>query len=156
MRAFIYAPLMAIALACLASASASGAGSESARIVVEKQWARASIGTSRPSVAYMTIGNNGKTAAVLIDVATPAAARAEVHESNTVNGIASMQPAGPITIPAGGSVRLRPGGLHMMLIGLNRPLQKGDILPIALHFKSGATITVEVPILSIRAKGPEN
>jgi len=44
----------------------------------------------------------------------------------------------------------------MMLIGLNRPLQKGDILPIALHFKSGATITVEVPILSIRAKGPEN
>lgn len=147
---------MVIVMAFPTSAGALAAEPASRKIVIEKQWARASIGTSRPGVAYLTIRNDGKTAAVLIDVATPAAARAEVHESNVAGGMASMLPSGPILIPAGGSVQLSPGGLHIMLIGLNRPLQEGGLLPISLQFKTGATITVDVPILSIRAKGPQN
>ncbi|MGR3462933.1 MAG: copper chaperone PCu(A)C [Roseovarius sp.] len=130
------------------------AGSED--IVVEGAWSRASIGTSRPGAAYMTLRNTGDETVTLTGLATPLAMRPEVHETTTnAEGVSSMAPVGDITIAPGESVALAPGGLHAMLMKLQEPMKKGETFPLTMTFSDGGQVTVEVPILGIAARGPE-
>jgi copper(I)-binding protein len=124
------------------------------KVVIEEPWARASIGTSRPAVVYLTVRNRGDSDDRLIGIKTPAAANVMVHESKTVNGVASMSPAGPLTIPAEGEVKLQPGGLHMMLSGLKEPLIEGDEFLLTLIFEKNGAISVQVPVYGLGASGP--
>lgn len=151
-------PLTLAALAALAAALAAPvpvlAGSED--VAVEAPWARASIGTSRPGAAYMTIRNTGDEAVTLTGIATPLAMMPEIHQTSTdAQGVSSMSPAGEITIAPGEAVALEPGGLHAMLMGLQSPMAEGESFPLTLSFSDGGEITVEVPILGIAARGPE-
>lgn len=146
--------LTAMAAMLLAAASAR-AEQASTGVVVERPWSRATIGTTRPGVVYLTIRNEGEGPAVLSGVATPAAGRPEIHESVIRDGIARMRPAGRITIPAGGVVSLGPGDLHIMLMELKYPLEEGAMLPLTLKFREAEPLKVDVPILNIRAKGPD-
>jgi len=130
------------------------AGSED--VVVESAWSRASIGTSRPGAAYMTVRNRGEDAVTLTKIATPLAMMPEIHESKTnSDGVSSMAPAAEITIEPGQSVALEPGGLHAMLMKLQEPMTEGETFPLTLTFSDGGKVTVEVPILGIAARGPE-
>ena len=134
--------------------TASVAGSED--IVVEGAWARASIGTNRPGAAYMTLRNRGDDPVTLLGLETPIALMPSIHETKTdANGISSMAPASEITIPPGESVALEPGGLHAMLMQLQIKMAKGETFPLTLTFSDGGTVTVDVPILGIAARGPE-
>lgn len=138
----------------LGAAMPALAGSED--IVVEDAWSRASIGVSRPGAAYMTIRNDGSEAVTLVGIRTDLAMMPEVHETSTNDeGVSSMSPAGDIEIGAGGSVSLKPGGLHAMLMRLQRPMTKGDSFSLILDFSDGSAVTVNVPILGIAARGPE-
>ena len=133
---------------------ASVAGSED--IVVEDAWARASIGTNRPGAAYMTLRNTGIDPVTLLGLETPIALMPDIHETKTdANGVSSMAPAGEITIPPGESVALEPGGLHAMLMQLQTKMVKGETFPLTLTFSDGGMVTVDVPILSIAARGPD-
>lgn len=135
--------------------TASIAGTED--IVVEGAWARATISTSRPGAAYMTLHNNGSDHVTLQGLETPLAMMAEIHETMTnANGVSSMTPAGEITIPPGESVSLKPGGLHAMLMRLQTKLVEGETFPLTLNFSDGKTLIVDVPILGIAARGPED
>lgn len=130
------------------------AGSED--VLVEGAWARASVGTSRPGVAYMTLRNTGSDAVTLTGVKTPIAMMPEIHRTATNDqGISTMAPAGDITIAAGESVALKPGGLHAMLMRLQEPMTEGETFSLTLTFSDGGTVTVEVPILGPGARGPE-
>ena len=102
------------------------AGSED--VVVESAWSRASIGTSRPGAAYMTVRNRGEDAVTLTKIATPLAMMPEIHESKTnSDGVSSMAPAAEITIEPGQSVALEPGGLHAMLMKLQEPMTEARL-----------------------------
>ena len=68
-------------------------------------------------------------------VTTAAAATAQLHESVEKDGVATMQPVETLEIPAGGSVELKPGGYHIMLMGLKAPLKKGDMIMLELKFE---------------------
>ena len=139
----------------LAAPGAVLAGSED--VVVESPWARASIGTNRPGAAYMTLRNTGDEAVTLTGIETAIAGTAEIHRSSTNDqGVSSMSPAGDITIAPGETVALEPGGLHAMLMKLQRPMTEGESFPLTLTFSDGGEVTVEVPILSIAARGPED
>lgn len=128
---------------------------ESEHIVVEKAWARASIGVKRPGAAYMIIVNTGSEDATLTGLASPIAMKPEIHRTSTnAAGVSSMAPAGDIVIGPGEAVALEPGGLHAMLMRLQSPLIKGKTFPITLMFADGGEVTVDVPILSIGARGP--
>ena len=120
-------------------------------LVIETPWARASIGTSRPTAAYLTIRNEGGGPDVLTGIETPVAIMAEVHKMEMKDGVSKMGPAGPIEIPSGGSVRLAPGGLHVMLMKLRQPLQKGEHFVMALIFKKAGRVEVNVPIQGVGA-----
>lgn len=130
------------------------AGSED--VIVENAWSRASIGTSRPGAAYMTVRNTGNDPVTLVGLETPIALMPDIHETKTdANGVSSMAPAGEITIPPGESVALEPSGLHAMLMQLQTKLVKGETFPLTLTFSDGGMVTVDVPILGIAARGPD-
>lgn len=129
---------------------------DSEDIVVEKPWARASIGVKRPGAAYLIIRNLGGEDATLMALATPIALKPEIHETTTnAAGVTSMAPAGEIIIGPGETLALEPGGLHAMLMHMQRPLVKGETFPITLMFADGGEVTVDIPILGYGARGPE-
>ena len=126
-------------------------------VVVVNAWSRASIGMNRPGAAYMTIRNTGDEPVTLIGLTTPLAMMPEIHESKTnADGVSSMAPADEITIAPGESVSLEPGGLHAMLMQLQTPMTEGESYPLTLLFDDGGEVTVEVPILGIAARGPND
>ena len=139
---------------------ASGAGTPaiagSDDVVVEDAWARASIGVNRPGAAYMTIRNTGDEAVTLTGLRTDLAMMPDIHQTSTnAEGVSSMARAGEIEIAPGATVSLEPGGLHAMLMRLQRPMAEGENFSMTLDFSDGGEITVEVPILGIAARGPE-
>ncbi|MCB1355295.1 MAG: copper chaperone PCu(A)C [Maritimibacter sp.] len=125
-------------------------------VIVENAWSRASTGTSRPGVAYLDIRNAGDEAVTLIGLRTDIAMMPEVHRTVTdANGVSSMSPAGEIEIAPGETVTLNPGGLHVMLMRLTRPMIEGESYALTLVFFDGGEKTIEVPILGFAARGPE-
>ncbi len=124
-------------------------------VVVDNAWSRASIGTSRPGVAYLTIRNDGDEGRTLIAVRTDQAARSEIHQTSTdERGVSSMSRVGELEVPAGRSVALEPGGRHVMLMGLQSPMKKGESFTLTLLFDDGVALEVVVPILGFASRGP--
>ncbi len=146
-----------IATTVIIAGFAATAKADEPAVVVEEAWSRASIGTNRPGAAYMTIRNTGDETEVLAGLRTDLAMMPEIHLTSTNDqGVSSMSPAGEIEIAPGDVVALEPGGLHAMLMRLQRPMVKGEIFSLTLVFAGGGEVTVEVPILGIAARGPED
>lgn len=141
--------------ALLISGHFTPASADSA-VTVESAWARASIGTSRPAAAYATIRNDDDAPIALVGMQASISATASIHESATdTDGIARMRPVDALTVPAGGAVALEPGGYHVMLTGLTRPLVEGGTFAALFQFADGTELSVMVPVLGIGAQGPE-
>ena len=155
MRTFFTTGALTALLSSAGALTPALAGSED--VVVEGAWSRASIGMNRPGAAYMTIRNTGDTPLTLIGLVTPLAMMPEIHQSKTnADGVSSMAPTDEITIAPGESVSLEPGGLHAMLMQLQTPMTEGGSYPLTLLFDDGGEVTVEVPILGIAARGPND
>lgn len=141
----------------LASVFARPVVAASAEVAVENAWSRASIGSTRPGVAYMDIRNEGPGTVALIRLRTDLATMAEVHRTTTDDrGVSSMTPAGEVLLEPGETVALEPGGLHVMLIQLQRAMLEGESFPLSLIFSDGGEVTIDVPVLGIAARGPED
>lgn len=145
MRLAVVASAIVLMVGVAAPAFAGG-------ILVEGAWARASIGTERPGVAYMTIRNSGPESDRLIGAKTPVAKRAMVHESLMRDGVMKMRPAGNIEIAPGGAVVLEPGGLHLMLTFRQKKLVEGDAFPLTLSFEHAGDVRVHVMVAGMGAK----
>lgn len=130
------------------------------QLAIEGAWARATPDGAKVGAGYLTIRNTGSEADTLLSVSVPVAARGEIHDMTmTDDGVMKMRamPEG-IEIPAGGSVALKPGGMHLMFMDLTGPLVAGSSVPVTLTFKSGASGEVTVPVKPIggdkgKAKG---
>ena len=94
------------------------------------------------SAAYMEINNGGRGDRTLATVSSPICLAAELHRSSHKGGLMKMERVDSVEIKAGETVRLEPMGLHIMLIGLKRPLKKGSEVPITLTFRDGNTVAV--------------
>lgn len=106
-----------------------------------------SMANDSVTAAYMTIQNGAGADDRLITVSADAAATVEIHETIVENDVARMQMLpGGLEIPAGGSAELKPGGLHLMLIGLAHPLTPGQAVMLTLTFESGAVAVVRAPV----------
>lgn len=146
-------PAVLVALV-LSAPSPLFAGAED--IAVENAWSRASIGVSRPGAAYMTVRNTGNESVTLTGLSTDLAIMPEIHRSTTnEQGVSSMSPAGDLAMAPGETISLEPGGLHVMLMQLQRPMTEDDNFLLTLEFSDGGTVQVDVPILGIAARGPE-
>ena len=120
------------------------------KMVIEGAWSRESPGLMALSgLAYMTIYNEGDETDRLIAGKTDVAEAVELHEHTMdENGVVRMRmvEGGAIDIPPGGSVALEPGGLHLMLINLTKPLMKGETYPLTLRFEKFGDVTIDIPI----------
>lgn len=152
---FVAFCVLAMLLAAISGTSVAQDGTRHGGLVIEKPWSRASIGTSRPAAAYLTIRNEGKEKDTLVAVSTPLFGSAEVHHMTIEDSVMRMGPAGRIDIPAGGSVALAPGGLHIMIMKLKSPLVKGKTVDITLTFARAGEVTVTAPIYGPGATKPE-
>ncbi len=99
------------------------------------------------SAAYMVIENTGD-ADKLVSASTDVSEITEIHETKDMgNGMMGMQPVqGGLDIPANGSVTLKPGGYHIMLMKLKQDLTPGQMIKLTLTFQSGKVITLDVPV----------
>jgi copper(I)-binding protein len=106
---------------------------------VQAAWSRpAAKGTT--GAGFMTLVNPDAKADALVGVTSPIAREVQVHQSMMHGGMAMMQAAPSVPVPAGGSVTFAPGGYHLMFLGLSKPLNVGDKAPATLIFASGAKV----------------
>ena len=98
--------------------------------------------------------SSSPTADRLVAASTPVADKAELHTMSMSGMVMKMRPIAGVNIPAGQKVTLAPGGMHIMLIGLKKPLQAGQSFPLALTFAQAGTRTVEVAVEKVGATGP--
>ena len=114
----------------------------SKNIFVSNAWVQAMPPSQTTTAAYMSITNNSSQEAVLVSASSDIAGVTEIHQMSQMNGMMKMAMISNLHILAQGKVELSPGGFHIMLINLKKPVNKGDIVPITLHFQDGSVIVV--------------
>jgi hypothetical protein len=100
------------------------------------------------SAAYMLLHNNAEETDRLVSVWCDAAETVEMHISQTENDVTTMRPVEFIEVPARGQAELKPGGLHIMLVGLKHALKEGDKVRLTLEFEKAGTVGVEAEVRS--------
>jgi copper(I)-binding protein len=147
-RHLLLAPAAVLLLrAPLAGAQGTGTGA----ITVEQAWARPTSAGMPNGAAYLVVRNAGSSADRLVAATSEVAERAELH-NHTIDaqGVAMMRPVEAIEVPAGGQAELKPGGFHLMLLGLHAPLAAGASFPLRLRFAEAGEVEVMVGV----GKGP--
>jgi len=144
------------AAALLAGMSAATAHDYKAgNLHIEHPWSRATPPNAPVGGGYMTIENNGGSADRLLGGSTPVADAVEVHAMTMEGDVMKMRKLEDgVEIPAGGSVALEPGGNHLMLVGLSKPLKQGTRVPLTLRFEKAGTVDVELAVDSMGAMSP--
>jgi copper(I)-binding protein len=130
------------------SALAASAGES---VKVANAWVRAPVAGQKTAAAYLDLTSQRNLA--LVAAGSPAAGRVEIHSTTTEGGVMRMRALPRVDLPAGQTVKLAPGGTHLMLLDLKQPLKAGDKLPLILSLQpsepgatSLTTVTVEAEI----------
>jgi periplasmic copper chaperone A len=98
---------------------------------------------TQTGAVYLSIMNMGEDSEQLIGISTPAAQSAMLHKSNDENGVMKMEMLDQLEIPAGATIDILPGHMHIMLMGLKAPLKLGDHVPLELEFKKSGKVSVD-------------
>lgn len=141
-----FQPITRLALASLAFATAAVCAQPAATIQVEQAWARPTVAGQLAGGGFVTLRNTGSKADKLIGGSTPAAKRLELHSMKLAGDVMQMEEVGSVDLPAGQTVALKPGGLHIMLMGLQSPLKIGSSIPVTLKFEKAGEITVDMRV----------
>lgn len=130
-----------IALAVLATVLALPAA---AQVQVSDPWVRSTVPAQKATGAFMKLKSAGE--AKLVSAGSPAAKVVEVHEMSMKDNVMQMRAVESVALPAGKTVALKPGGYHVMLMELVKPIEAGAMVPITLTFvdKDGKKFTQEV------------
>jgi copper(I)-binding protein len=141
------------AICAMAALLACALGSAQAQPVqVTGAWARATAPGQNTGVAYLTI--TSREADRLVALSSPDAAMAMLHATTQTGGMSGMEDMDSVAVPAGGTVRLAPRGMHVMLMDLKHPLAAGSQIGLDLHFAKAGAVHVQVPVQPIGAAGP--
>jgi hypothetical protein len=145
---------LAASLLIAGSAMAQTGPTETKNVEINNAWARATPGKAENGAAYLTIVS--PIADRLTAISTPEAKSAELHNMTMDGGVMKMRPLpNGIDLPAGQQVTLKPGGTHIMLMGLKEPLKEGNAFPLTLTFEKAGTKQVTVAIEGPGAMGPQ-
>ncbi len=125
-------------------------------IVLSDPWTRATPPGARTGGGFVTIANTGDTADRLVSASSPVAKHTEIHTMSMDDGVMRMRhlPDG-IEIPAGETVALKPGSLHIMFIDLEQPIEMGTPVPVVLTFEKAGAVDVEMTVAPPGAPGPK-
>ena len=123
-----------------------------AQVAAEGAWSRATAPRQDVGAAYVTL--NSPSADRLIAASSPVAAQVRVHGMTMDGTVMKMREAPGIPLAAGQMVRLAPGGLHIMLMGLKAPLKPGDEVPLRLTFEHAPPLDIVAIVQPATATGP--
>lgn len=124
---------------------------------ITNAWSRATPEGAPVGAGYLTITNAGTQSDRLVSGETAIPSKVEFHEMSMTDGIMRMRPlASGIDIPAGGSVELKPGGLHIMFIGLKNPIELGKPFSVALTFARSGKVEVAFGVEKAGARAPNH
>lgn len=140
--------LISIILAGLLAIIMSGCSATAAgpQIVQHDAWGRPSPKMAGTGVVYVVIENKGGQADRLVGAITTVADTVELHESFMEGDVMKMRPIPVLDVPAGGTVELKPGGYHLMLIDLAKPLESGSHIAVTLRFEKSGDVPLDVEI----------
>ena len=143
-----------IVVAAALPTAAQDATKSTAVVSASGAWTRATVPGQRGTGAFMTL--TSATGARLVGAASPAAGVVEIHEMVMEGNVMKMRAVAGVDLPPGRSVELGPGGYHVMLMDLKRPLATGDRVRIDLHLETRDRRMVTQPIdVEVRAAPPE-
>jgi copper(I)-binding protein len=134
--------LLLLALALPAAAHEYDLGS----LHIGHPYARPTPPGASTGAAYLSILNKGATADSLVRATTPRAGGAELHSMSMDGNIMRMRQVPSIAAAPGATVKLEPGGLHLMLTGLKQPLKAGERFPLTLYFQKAGQVTVDIVV----------
>jgi len=136
------------------TATAWGHSYQAGDIKIGHPWARPTVTGQQAGGGFLKLTNAGK-ADRLIGVSADFAERVELHTMKMDGDVMRMRQVDAIDIPAGQTVELKPGGLHLMFMGLKQPLAKDSRVPLKLKFEKAGEVTVEVKVESTSSSGAE-
>ena len=124
-------------------------------IEIVQPWTRATPPTAESGGGYLVLKNTGTTPDRLIAVKSPAADKVEIHEMKMDGNIMRMREVEKgIEIPPGATVELKPGGFHVMFMGLKAPFAKEAKVPLTLVFEKAGSIDVDLMVQAMGALAP--
>jgi len=154
MKLGLSAPVLALAAALSFAPAAWAHDYKLGDLTIDHPWARASVAAN--GAAYMMISTSGNTPDQLVEATSPVAGKVELHTHIVEGDVMRMRPVKAIEVNIGEPTVLKPGGLHVMLIGLKAPLKEGEKFPLTLTFDKAGTVTVDVTVQATGAGLPEH
>jgi copper(I)-binding protein len=150
-RSLAYAAVFSVLITAPLRADEVKAGD----LVITQAWSRATPGGAKIGGGYLTIENKGSASDRLIGGSADIAGKVEVHEMAMKNGVMTMRPLDKgLTIDPGKTVKLAPGGYHLMMFDLKGPLKQGDKVPVTLEFEKAGKVNLSFDVEGIGAQGP--
>jgi hypothetical protein len=144
-----------VLLASLIGAPARAEDVKAGDLVISQPWARATPGGAKIGGGYIAIENKGASPDRLIGGSADIADKVQLHEMTTVNGVMKMRPLEEgVTIEPGKTIKLAPGGIHLMLVDLKGALKQGDKVPVTLQFEKAGKANVMLDVQGVGAQGP--
>ena len=122
------------------------AGSAWSQVEIERPWIRATAPGVKIAAGYLTVHNKSSAPDRLVGGASPVAARVETHVHIKDGDILRMREVKGYDLPAKGTLELKPGGAHLMLIDVKEPLKEGDSVPVTLRFERAGEMTVKFAV----------
>jgi periplasmic copper chaperone A len=148
----------AIACAVLVSSLGAHARAEEVKagdLVITGAWTRATPNGAKIGGGYLTIENKGTSPDRLIGGSADVAGSVQVHEMSMDNGVMKMRPLEKgLAIDPGKTVKLAPGGYHLMMMDLKSPLKRGDKVPVTLEFEKAGKVKLSFDVQGFGAQGP--
>ena len=139
-------------LSCLIASPVCAADAKVGDLVISEAWSRATPSGAKVAGGYLTIENKGTSPDRLTGATCDIAGKVEVHEMAMNNGVMTMRPLGKgLTIEPGKTVKLAPGGYHLMLMNLKNPLKQGEQVPLTLEFERSGKVTLSLDVQGIGA-----
>ena len=129
--------------------SQAALASQADDITVSAPFAREVPPGAPASASFMTLENSSDKAIKIVSADSGVSKVVELHTHTNDNGVMRMRKIPFIEIPASGKTELKPGGLHIMLIGPHEPLKKGQEIKVTLQFEDGSSKEVSMPVKSI-------
>lgn len=145
LSALVTSGLMLATLLSTLPASAAG-------VSVKDPWVREAPPGIRVVAAYMTLSNPDGQADRLLGATSPMTGDIEIHRMTVSNGMMDMEAIPFLTVPAKGTVKLMPGGTHLMIYGVKQDLRAGDRLRLVLTFERAGLVTLDAPVRKVKGK----
>jgi periplasmic copper chaperone A len=155
MKNIMHALVCVATLLALLSAPARAQEVKAGDLVITQPWSRATPGGAKIAGGFLTIENKGAAPDRLISGAGDIAGKVEIHEMTMNNGVMTMRPLDKgLVIEPGKTVKLAPGGYHLMLMDLKQPLKQGDKVPVTLEFEKAGKVALSLEVQGVGAQAP--